>query len=495
MEVLQAWEKILGAENVLTEHHIIDAAATATFATKQRVLAIIRPGDRSQVQECIRIANEYKTPIYPISGGKNWGFGSMVPPQDGNVIMDLGRLNQIIDYNEKLAYITVQPGVTFRQVYEYLQSVKSNLFLSVIGGSPEASVIGNTLERGDGSGPLGDRFAHVCGLEVILPTGECIHTGFGRFGDAQTTRLARWGVGPYLDGIFTQSNLGIVTQMTVWLLPIPKYYQTFSCRVNDYADLARLLDSVQTLILQGTIPESCFYIWNCYKVIAKQGRYPWKVTQGKTPLSLQEMKGIEPWFAGGSLFANSQGEGLAQRQIVAETLPQELQPVDFDQTDPQADGLGIPDDENIRSTYWRKKTKIPQDLNPDRDQCGVVWLCLLFPFDGQQIVEALEVIASTIKRYQFEPNLGMNCISARTVRLFIAIMYDREVSGADTQAMACHDQLLEWLLAAGYIPDRLGIQSMNSLPPAQDDYAQFMSNLKQNLDPKNILAPGRYDRF
>ena len=74
-------------------------------------------------------------------------------------------------------------------------------------------------------------------------------------------------------------------------------------------------------------------------------------------------------------------------------------------------------------------------------------------------------------------------------------MYDREVSEADTQAMACHDQLLEWLLAAGYIPDRLGIQSMNSLPPAQDDYAQFMRNLKQNLDPKNILAPGRYDRF
>ncbi|MFM6158369.1 MAG: FAD-dependent oxidoreductase, partial [Sphaerospermopsis kisseleviana] len=185
MEVLQAWEKILGAENVLTENHIIDAAATATFATKQRVLAIIRPGDRSQVQECVRIANEYKIPIYPISGGKNWGLGSRVPPQDDSVIIDLGRLNQIVEYNEKLAYVTVEPGVTFRHVYEYLQSVKSNLFISVIGGPPEASVIGNTLERGDGFGPLGDRFAYVCGLEVVLPTGECIHTGFGRFANAK----------------------------------------------------------------------------------------------------------------------------------------------------------------------------------------------------------------------------------------------------------------------------------------------------------------------
>jgi 4-cresol dehydrogenase (hydroxylating) flavoprotein subunit len=495
MEVLQAWEKIVGRENVLTAQEITDAAATATFATKQRVLAIIRPGDRSQVQECVRIANQYKTPIYPISGGKNWGLGSRVPPQDNSVIIDLGRLNQIVEYNEKLAYVTVEPGVTFRQVYEYLQFVKSNLFISVIGGPPEASVIGNTLERGDGWGPLGDRFAYVCGLEVVLPTGECIHTGFGRFANAQTTHVGRWGVGPYLDGIFTQSNLGIVTQMTVWLLPIPKYHQTFGCIVEDNADLAALLDSVQTLMLQGTIRDTCFSIWNCYKVVSKQGRFPWKMTQGKTPFSFQDLKGKEPWFANGSLFANSQAEGLAQRQIVEKALSKQVQPVAFTQTDPEEHGLGAPNEENIKSTYWRKKTKIPADINPDRDGCGVIWLCPLLPFDGKQIVEILEVIVSTIKLYQFEPNLGMTSLSSRSVRLFIAIMYDRQVPGADAQAMACHDQLLEFLLQAGYIPDRLGIQSMNSLPPAQDDYAKFMSSLKQNIDPQNILAPGRYDCF
>jgi 4-cresol dehydrogenase (hydroxylating) flavoprotein subunit len=494
MEVLQAWEKIVGSENVFTQKEITDAAATATFATQQRVLAIIKPGDRLQVQECVKIANQYHTPIYPISGGKNWGLGSRVPPQDNSVILDLGRLNQIVDYNEKLAYITVEPGVTFRQVYEYLQAVKSKLFVSVIGGSPEASVIGNTVERGDGCGPYGDRFAYVCGLEVVLPTGECIHTGFGRFAHAKTTRVARWGVGPYLDGIFTQSNLGIVTQMTVWLLPIPQYCQTFSCTIEKNAGLETLLDRVQTLMLQGTIRDTCFCIWNSYKVIAKQGRFPWKITGGKTPLSIQDLKATEPWFANGSLFANSEGEALAQRQIVTDALAGVKQLV-FSETASETQGFGAPHDENIKSTYWRKQTPIPTDINPDRDSCGVIWLCLLLPFDGRQIVEAVEFITSTIKDYQFEPNLGMTCMSGRSVRMFIAIMYDRQVAGEDEKAIACHDQLLDLLLQAGYIPDRLGIQSMNALPPAQDDYGKFMGHLKQHLDPQNILAPGRYDCF
>lgn len=245
MDVLKAWQDTLGAEHVLTDSATISAAQTATFATTQRVLAVIRPGNCKEVQACVKIANQYKTPIYPVSCGKNWGLGSRVPVQHNCVILELSRLNRILDYNEKLAYITVEPGVTFRQVYEYLREQKSNLFVSVIGGSPDASLIGNTLERGDGIGPYGDRLPHVCGLEVVLPTGECVHTGFGRFANAKTTSVSLWGVGPYLDGIFTQSNLGIVTKMTTWLMPIPKYFQSFVCIINDIFHFETILDTIQ----------------------------------------------------------------------------------------------------------------------------------------------------------------------------------------------------------------------------------------------------------
>lgn len=72
-------------------------------------------------------------------------------------------------------------------------------------------------------------------------------------------------------------------------------------------------------------------------------------------------------------------------------------------------------------------------------------------------------------------------------------MFDREVAGEDEKAMSCHDELLQMLTQAGHIPYRLGIQSMNSLPPAQDDSGFFLRTLKQALDPNDILAPGRYD--
>src|SRR5262249_24036221 len=152
------------------------AVATATFPTSQRVLAVIHPASTADVEGCLRIANKTKTPLYPVSGGKNWGLGSSVPVRDGSVVMDLGRMNRIVDFSESLAYMTVEPGVTFQQAYEFLRDQKSRLMVNVAATSPFASLVGNALERGHGFGPYGDRFAYVCGLEVVLPTGDCIHT-------------------------------------------------------------------------------------------------------------------------------------------------------------------------------------------------------------------------------------------------------------------------------------------------------------------------------
>jgi 4-cresol dehydrogenase (hydroxylating) len=494
MSVIKAWQDILGSENVLTDEAIVYAAQTATFATTQNILALIRPSNLAEVQASVRVANKYHTPIYPISCGKNWGLGSRVPVQSNCVIMDLGRLNRILDYNERLAYITVEPGVTFRQVAEYLREQKSNLCVSDIGGSPEASLIGNTVERGDGSGYYGERLDHVCGFEVVLPTGECIHTGFGRFDNAKSTNVHRWGVGPYLDGIFTQSNLGIVTKMTMWLMPIPKYFQTFRCVINNACQLQSLVDTIQPLMLNGVLKSNGFNFWNCYKLLAVQGQYPWEKMDGKTPLSL----GTEFWFGSGKLYSVNREVSLAQRKVIEQALEGQVDKLIFIDQDSDSSlvekELSNPREGiNIKTTYWRKKKNIPIQMDPDRDRCGVIWICPALPFDGKQIVEALQIIETTAKYYQFEPQIAMNSISGRSIHMYFAIMYDREIPGEDERAMKCHDQTLETLLQNGYIPYRLGIQSMNSLPPVQDDYGKLISTLKRGLDPNNILAPGRYD--
>ncbi len=193
---LADWRTALGTDHVQTDPDLLAAAQTATFATSQRILALLHPADRDQVQACVRIAGQFGVPIYPISGGKNWGLGSRVPVTDGCVLLDLIRMNRITHYREDLACVTVEPGVTFRQLHAFLKERGSRLCVSVIGGSPDASVIGNVVERGDGLGPYGDRLGTVCNLEVVLPGGECLHTGLGRFPGAHAAAVSRAGVGP-----------------------------------------------------------------------------------------------------------------------------------------------------------------------------------------------------------------------------------------------------------------------------------------------------------
>ena len=162
---------VLGADHTIVDRTRLAAAETATFSTTQSVPAILRPANTSQIQECLRIANRFRIPVYPISSGKNWGYGSSVPVADSSVLLDLGRLNQIVDFSEELAYVTVEPGVTQGQLHEFLQARKSGLWLDATGAGPDCSLIGNVMERGFGHTPYGDHFAQVCAvLEVVLPT-------------------------------------------------------------------------------------------------------------------------------------------------------------------------------------------------------------------------------------------------------------------------------------------------------------------------------------
>jgi 4-cresol dehydrogenase (hydroxylating) len=218
-----SWCEALRDEHVVRTPEALTAAGKTTFATHSRVRGLLRPGTREEVQACVRIANRFGIPLYPISTGKNWGYGSRVPVHDG-VLIDLGRLTRIVDFDEDLAYVTLEPGVTQRQLYDFLRERHSKLWMDATGASPDCSIIGNTLERGFGHTPNGDHSGTSCGLEVVLPNGDVIETGFGHFQHGRTAALHRWGVGPSLDGLFGQSNFGIVTRMTVWLMPAPERF-------------------------------------------------------------------------------------------------------------------------------------------------------------------------------------------------------------------------------------------------------------------------------
>lgn len=451
------------------------------------------------MQACVQVAKQHRVPLYPISAGRNWGLGSRVPAADGCALLDLSRMDRIVDFDEDLAHITVEPGVTFARVHKFLEARGSRLFATVIGGSPDASLIGNALERGEGTGPYGERWMHACALEVVLPSGDALETGFARFPGARTARTTRDGVGPSLEGLFTQSNLGVVTRMTFWLRPRPNDFRLFTCRVEDAAGVAGLLDALRVLALEDTLAPHCVTLWNSYKVLARMGRYPWRAMAGRTPLSLAERGGREPWFACGALYNPSAEMGRAAQARVESVLEEHGYRAAFaDVTDRTAafertTFLGVPTDDNVRSVYWRKREDAPErGLDPDRDRCGVVWLCPEVPFEGASALEVIRLAEETLPRHGFEPNVGLMVRSPRSLKAFVAIVYDRDVKGEDHRALCCHDELLASYLDRGFVPYRLGIQSMDLLP-ATPVFDALIDRLKSALDPGDILAPGRYD--
>ncbi len=103
--------------------------------------AAIAPASVEQVQAVLRLANEHHVPLWPISRGKNFGYGGAAPRMPGTVMLDLGRLNRIIEVNDKLNYCILEPGVGFFDLYEYLKERRIPLQMG-IPGNGWGSVIG-----------------------------------------------------------------------------------------------------------------------------------------------------------------------------------------------------------------------------------------------------------------------------------------------------------------------------------------------------------------
>jgi 4-cresol dehydrogenase (hydroxylating) len=491
---IERWEEALGSDSVLKDPAQLRAWETATYNTSERVFTVITPANSGQVASGVSIANEHRIPIYPVSRGRNWGLGSRVPVRD-SVVLDLSRLDRVIALDERFGCITLEPGVTFQQVHRYLSERNSGWFLPVIGGPADASVIGNCVERGDRIGPQRDPFSGMCALEVVLPDGRMVHTGFERFGESALESLSSMPAGPYLDGLFTQSNFAIVTRATFWLVRHPKCFQLVSAHISD-GGLAAFVDSLQALVDKLGNGVSTFTLWNGHKLNARHG----PSFGARVP---ENSYSSETWFCQGCLYAPSVLMAAALRELAVQALePSSLELEVYDEVsvpDLRCQAglfLGMPTNDNVRSLYSRKREPLPEgDLDPDRDRCGAIWLCPEVPFDGATAANVIASCERDLRSFGYEPVIGMTPGTSRTIRVFITILYDRDIAGEDVRAMRCHDQLAATLSTAGIFPFRLGIHSMHLANQASGSCWDLIRQIKDAVDPDGILAPGRYCSF
>src|SRR5579884_1111612 len=226
-ELVDELTRTIGADKVRTDTAVREQYARTTGPRGTMPAGVVTPQSRAEVQAVVRAATRCGIAVFPISRGRNWGYGDACAPRDGNLIVDLSGMNRIIEVDAELAYAVIEPGVTQGQLVDHIDREGLPLMLDATGAGPDASIVGNVLERGSGHTPYGDHFATSCNYEVVLADGSVVQTGFGAYSGARAQHVYKYGVGPTLDGLFTQSNLGIITRMTVWLMPAPANFTMF----------------------------------------------------------------------------------------------------------------------------------------------------------------------------------------------------------------------------------------------------------------------------
>ena len=223
-----------------------------TDSNDHRPALVISPATVEEVQEIVRLASRHRVPIWTFSQGRNNAYGGPAPVVGGSVVLNLRRMNRILDVNADRATALVEPGVRFFDLYDHLRAEGHRLWSS----APDlgwGSIVGNALECGVGYTVHGDHASRICGMEVVLPDGELLRTGLGAMAASTAWQAHPRGYGPSHDGLFKQSSLGIVSKMGIWLMPEPECYLSGGIAVPRKEDLPVLIDAIRPLLLDGTI--------------------------------------------------------------------------------------------------------------------------------------------------------------------------------------------------------------------------------------------------
>jgi 4-cresol dehydrogenase (hydroxylating) len=252
-EALRRFEAAVGKDWVFTSDEDLDLYRDAYSPfwgepEERRASAAVAPQSVEEVQAVVRAANELKVPIYPISTGKNLGYGGSAPVYSGSVVLDLKRMNRVLEVDERNAYCVVEPGVSYFDLYRHIHERGLKVWIDC----PDpgwGSVIGNAVDRGGGytTAVYRNHFDAHCGMEVVLPNGELLRTGMGALPGAKTWQHYKSGFGPWVDGLFSQTSLGVVTKMGFWLMPQPEAYLSGTVSVPRYDDLVPFIDTLNLL--------------------------------------------------------------------------------------------------------------------------------------------------------------------------------------------------------------------------------------------------------
>lgn len=217
-EVLARLREVVGGENVLVDEERVEPYAGDALKEKFPPEAVVLPRGAQEVSEILKLANERGFPVTARGGGVGYTGGAV--PVEGGIVVGTDRMNRVREVSVENLYAVTEPGVT---TYALQQAVEElGLFYPPDPASYKNSYIGGNIAENAGgirSAKYGVTKHYVLGLEVVLPTGEIVRTG------GATSKNV---VGFDLTGLICGSEgmLGIITEATLKLLPLPEATRT-----------------------------------------------------------------------------------------------------------------------------------------------------------------------------------------------------------------------------------------------------------------------------
>jgi len=205
--------------------------------------AAVWPESTEQIAEIVKFANEYKIPVVPRGAGTSLSGG--VIPIKGGIILDLSRMNRILEISVENRYARVQAGVVCDDLNRQLAK-HGFTFPPDPASSTVATIGGNVATNAGGikGAKYGTTRDYVLGLQVVLPSGEVMRTGSYTMKCVSGYDLAKLFVG-------AEGTLGVIAEVTLKINPLPRHAMT---AVATYAKLEDAGKAIFQTMTSGVLP-------------------------------------------------------------------------------------------------------------------------------------------------------------------------------------------------------------------------------------------------